>query len=282
MEGTEQIAARAGHIRALVILLGPYRNLSTLTATALAFHPNAQVLNHAGRRLLDGDPEVDFVARPDPEIYRRFLVTALAASEDGERGLHGGSILHSHVFDDPAVRALYRQRFGTERLKARPRVLVWKDSMELQRRLSANPATLATLIERLPDVRFLLPIRQPLYSALSNRRTGHFRFFMDAKSPTFEQVLDAMLARLVWVLEQRDRWPDRVLAFTEHHDAGDMAAQFARYLGVTADTQWTTDFAAIFRVRPGLKVSPEVKALEQSKVAAAFSRWPDVRDALLD
>lgn len=281
MEDKEWFAQRAQELDALVIVLGPYRNLSTLTATALAFHPNVQVLNHAAPRLLDGNDDIDFVARPDPQVYRRFLATALAASEDGARGQHGGSIVHSHAFDDPAVPALYRERFRKDRLKAQPTVLVWKDSMVLQRRLAESADTLATVIERLPDVRFLLPVRQPLYSALSNRRTGHFRFFMQASTPTLEEVLDALLATLVWVLEQRDRWPERFMAFTERRDARELSADLARYLGVTADTQWIADFAAVFRVRPGLAVPPAIKAMEQRKVAAALSRWPDIRDGLL-
>lgn len=265
---------------ALVIVLGPYRNLSTLTATALAFHPQVQILNHAARRLLDGDGDIDFLASPDVATYRRFLTQALDASRDGAAGLHGGSILHSHAFEDRRVRRLYAQRFGDARMKARPDVLVWKDSVELQRRLAAREDTLPTLIERLPNVRFLLPIRQPLRCAESNLRTGHSRYLMDAPAPSLEDVLDAVLASLVWVLEQRDRWPDRFMAVTEHRDTRTVAADLARYLGVANDPAWTTDFQSVFRVRPGRRFSSRTIAMAQAKIAAALSRWPDIHNAL--
>ena len=47
------------NINSIVCLLGPYRNLSTLTASIAALHPNCQVLNHAGEKILNND-SLDF------------------------------------------------------------------------------------------------------------------------------------------------------------------------------------------------------------------------------
>ena len=94
----------------VAIILGPHRNLSTLTSACLAFHPNVQVLNHAAERLWR-EAQIDFIASPTSTVLRVFLETALRESEGGRRGIHGGSILHSHAFDDAAMRAVLRWKF---------------------------------------------------------------------------------------------------------------------------------------------------------------------------
>lgn len=88
--------------RVVGAFLGPYRNLTTLTASVLALHPHVQVLNHAGRRLLK-QPELDFIT--EPSTWNRFCEVALAESRGGTAGLHGGSITHSHAFESPKIRA---------------------------------------------------------------------------------------------------------------------------------------------------------------------------------
>jgi len=39
------------NIESVCITLGPYRNLTTLTASVLFLHPNCKVLNYAARRV---------------------------------------------------------------------------------------------------------------------------------------------------------------------------------------------------------------------------------------
>lgn len=62
------------------LFVGPYRNLTTLTAAVLALHPRCQVLNHAGDRLLRG--RKDFIGRYSDQRLRGDgpnLITALVA-----------------------------------------------------------------------------------------------------------------------------------------------------------------------------------------------------------
>ena len=47
-------------IESVCLTLGPYRNLTTLTASVLFLHPNCQVLNHAGIRIY-GNRQIDFL-----------------------------------------------------------------------------------------------------------------------------------------------------------------------------------------------------------------------------
>ncbi|MCW5878805.1 MAG: hypothetical protein KIS80_08075, partial [Anaerolineales bacterium] len=47
----ERQAAIIDGLESVCLFLGPYRNLTTLTASMLSLHPECQVLNHAGTRV---------------------------------------------------------------------------------------------------------------------------------------------------------------------------------------------------------------------------------------
>jgi hypothetical protein len=270
----------ADHLKTLAIVLGPYRNLTTLTAAALALHPDVQVLNHAAE-LLWRRPDIDFFCRPEQSVYRQFLTAAVDASADGQRGLHGGSILHSHAFDDWSVRLLYQRRYGDQRIKAKPKCLVWKDSMLIQRRLSGEEGLLPHVIANLPDVRFVLPVRRPVDCAASNMATGLVSYLMNGRPAGIAEAIDVVLQAIVWVLIQRDRWPDRFFVFAESFESVDLAPGLARYLNLPDDARWRADFQAIFRVRRKQRHSTDVLRMEREKIATSLAPWPDLRDALL-
>ena len=200
--------AAVDRIETLAVLLGPYRNLTTLTASICALHPQVQVMNHGSERLW-AQPEIDFIATPKPEVLRQFVATSLRSSTGGRRGDYGGSILFSHAFDSEPLRELYRARYGETMLKPEARCLVWKESMRVQRRLMDGPGFAEAIVERLPQVRFLLPIRHPVHCALSNMQTGHVRFLTGRHETDPAVVVDAVLDALAWGLRLRDQWPDR-------------------------------------------------------------------------
>lgn len=264
----------------MAILLGPYRNLSTLTAAALALHPNIQVLNHAAERLWR-NADIDFFARPKESVYRDFLTVALGESESGRRGDYGGSILLSHAFDDPLLKEVYARRYGDVAAKASPTCLVWKDSMVIQRRLAAEADLLPAIVANLPEVRFILPIRQPIDCALSNMRTGHAKHLLGNAPHILGDVLDAVLHAIAWVLVQRDRWPDRFVVFTQQTSGEALALELSRRLGLPEDTQWLEDFRAVFRPRANTTPAPDLLSMEREKIGRILAPWPEVRDALL-
>ena len=103
-------------INTLICLAGPYRNLTTLTASIAALHPNCQVLNHAHERILP-HREVNFFSDYTLDKWQRFLQYGLRISIGGARGRTGGSILHSHAFDHENVKDVYRKRFGEKPIK---------------------------------------------------------------------------------------------------------------------------------------------------------------------
>ena len=60
-------------IESVCLTLGPYRNLTTLTASVLYLHPNCQVLNHAGNRIY-GKRKIDFLWDCDKDILDRRML----------------------------------------------------------------------------------------------------------------------------------------------------------------------------------------------------------------
>ena len=269
----------AERIDTVAVVLGPYRNLTTLTASALALHPEVQVLNHAAERLWE-IPEADFLAMPDEAHLRAFVAKALDLSTGGRRGQHGGSILMSHAFDEESLQAIYAARYGDLLLKPDARVLVWKDSMLVQKKLMARKRRMARIIMNLPQVRFLLPVRHPLDCALSNIAKLHVMAILDRMETDLPTVLDAVLDVLAWGLERADRWPDRVFVFTEGQAAETMLPKLRAFLSLEADDRWLEDAVKAFDVRPKTR-DPEQLELFRARAKVKLARWPWVLERLL-
>jgi len=266
--------------RHLAILLGPYRNLSTLTSAVLSLHPDIQVLNHAGERLWT-DPSLDFLAQPDLETFGRFMAAAWELSAAGEGGVMGGSILFSHAFADPAMKELYRARYGEQMLKPEAHWLVWKESMRVQSRLMETPGLFERLCENFPDIRFILPLRNALHCAISNQSTGHSPTLRLPQNASISSVLDAVLGAFAWALEKRDAYPDRIFAFTQSEPPARLLPALADFLGVAQDSRWLVDGAKAFSVRDRYNVPAEIVGYARKQVAAKLQRWPDIAAALI-
>jgi hypothetical protein len=266
--------------RHLAILLGPYRNLSTLTSAVLSLHPDIQVLNHAGERLWT-DPQLDFLAHPDAATFERFMAAGWSLSEAGEGGVMGGSILYSHAFATPGMKELYRARYGEAMLKPDAKWLVWKESMRVQARLMASPGLFEGLCATFPDLRFILPLRNALHCAISNQGTGHSPTLGLQANASISTVLDAVLGAFAWALDMRERFPDRVFAFTQSEPAAILLPALARVLGVDADARWIEDGTKAFAVRDRYNVPPEIAAFARQQIAAKLQRWPEIAAALV-
>lgn len=267
--------------RKLAIILGPYRNLSTLTAATLALHPAIQVLNHAAERLW-GIPGLDLLRAPDDPTYDQFMEAAWTLSGGGSQGIGGGSILHSHAFDSPLLQSLYRDRFGDQVVKSDAQWLVWKDSMRIQNRLMSDPELFDRLCDNFPQLRFVLPLRDPLDCATSNAKTGHSPTLMLSRDAPIEEVLEVVLDAFAWGLDKREQRPDRVFAFTQHEPAETLLPRLADFLDIDAGAEWLEDGRQAFVVRDRYQFAPESRAYARSRIVAKLGRWPDYAAVLAD
>ena len=149
------------NVRTVCLALGPYRNLTTLTASILFLHPNCQVLNHAGERIF-GDSRLDFLRQYSDAIFEGFLRYAICISQGGKRGAYGGSITLSHAFDEEHEMQQLFQAAGGKLLKEDVRSLFWKESLLISSYIRENAVDLSDLFSRNDKLRFLQPVRSPI------------------------------------------------------------------------------------------------------------------------
>ena len=259
----------------LALLLGPYRNLTTLTASVLSLHPECQVLNHAADRIL-ADPAVNFFADPRPEVLERFITAAVAASAGGRRGDFGGSILHSHAFDNDRLRELYAGRYGDATIKREATRLVWKDSMRIQRLLMAKPGLFERLCEVFDDFRFILPIRAPADCAASNLQTGHIAHLGGSRHDSPQAAIDRILDAHAFVLALADQRPDRIFVFTQEEAGTRTFEEMAAFLGVAPEARWLGDVSTAWQMQRAYDHPADVTAHVLTSARARLGRWPDV------
>lgn len=267
-------------VKSLCLALGPYRNLTTLTASILFLHPRCQVLNHGAARIL-GDPRLDFLLDYDRKTADHFLRYAIAISTKGKRGKSGGSILHSHAFDEKhKLGRLYRQHFGDTLVKEDIQCLFWKESLRTALHIRSHRIDLAALLAQEPRLRFLLPIRNPLDCAISNLRTGHAKLFGLGKHPDTEMVLTAILDEIHWVKGLQEQHPDRFFYFSENDFSADIARQLAAFLNLDPSPPWIKVVQEAFVIDkhydyPQPLVDSYRKLLQQK-----FAAWPDLQQQL--
>ena len=264
------------------LALGPYRNLTTLTAGLLALHPRCQVLNHGGVRLLP-DPRRNFLADYTPERIEAFLEAALRLSAGGARGQAGGSITKSHAFDpEHPLDGLYRARFGDALTKAEPTCLFWKESLHTTNVLRTHHVDVEGLLDRDRRLCFLMPVRNPLDCARSNIGTEHTRYFLDLpREPDVPTVVEAILDQLRWVADLARRRPGRVFLFTERELDRTTLVELARFLDLEPEERWLADALAATRLKPGYEHPREHVAHFARVVHERFGDHSVLRDALL-
>jgi len=264
------------------LALGPYRNLTTLTAGILSLHPSCQVLNHAGVRLLP-DPELNFLANYSHERFEAFTRQALVLSAGGERGQRGGAITKSHAFDpEHPLGRLYRARYGSRELKERPSCLFWKESLHVTNFLRGHRVDVAALLEANEALSFLLPIRNPLDCALSNVRTQHTRYFAGLPAHAeLPEVLTAVLDHLRWAADLRAAHPGRVFLFSELEFGRGTLLELASFLALEPEQRWIEDALAAYELKPGYEHPVEHRALFEALVSRGFGPHPELAEQLL-
>jgi hypothetical protein len=257
------------------LILGPYRNLTTLTASILSLHPDSQVLNHGGKRLLRG--RQDFIAAYSDERLDRFCTSALEASVSGKRGDYGGSIRLSHAFDSEAVSVLYEDRYGNEMIKEHIACLVWKESQLVTNKIRSSPDKINHLIEVAPRLRYLMPVRNPLDCAMSNMRTGHADRIEGADHGDLVSVLDRILESIAWFSQIAAGHPECCFMFFQDEAADVICDGLVRALGIKDDEEWRRAVAISFDVKgKQYDYEPSLLVAFDASLSRHFGDLPDV------
>jgi hypothetical protein len=255
-----EVLKAASEIRTVGVIVGPYRNLTTLTASILSLHPACVVLNHARSRVLQG--RADFIKRQTDESLTHFSAKALSACGSGQRGEYGGSIRFSHAFDRPALAHRYDARFGSQDMTERTATsLIWKESQDVTTRLRSRRVDPGRLLESMPRLRLILPVRHPLDCAHSNVKTGHAWRIPGVDPRDALDVMDGILREFAWFERLSEAHPSQTYIYFQDDAADGVSEGLGRLLDLPDDDQWRDDVSAAYEVS-GTKYSYGERAID--------------------
>ena len=268
-------------INTLICLAGPYRNLTTLTAAIAALHPNCQVLNHAHESILP-HREVDFFSDYALDKWERFLQYSLRISLAGERGRVGGSILHSHAFDHGNVKTLYLKRYGEKPIKDHVQSILWKEGLYLANHLKKHNTDPLCLIEKQNQLKFVLPIRNVLDCAISNKKTTLAYIFNNIdESSSLKEIISAILEEHLAFFKRQQKMPDHFFHFFEHSFDKETLMAYCDFSNIPFDEQWALDVLSIFDVKSKYDHEHETIRFYKEEVEVKFDNYPEIKTNLL-
>ena len=266
---------RIDDLKSLGMFLGPYRNLTTLTASVLFLHPECQVLNHAGGRIFHRS-DVNFLQDYSDEKFRKFCRFAMEISQSGKRGGYGGSILLSHAFANHGeMQRIYKRRYGARLLKHDVKSLIWKESERVSRFIRDQQIDLPGLIGKNPRIKFLLPIRNPLDCSQSILRVGMAKFYPGIKPDVFS-ILDVVLGEIKWFVGYAKQFPEHFFYFYQNSVDEVTLRALERFLGITHDERWLRDSLRVYGLKKSYDHDSMLKDYFSKQVARLFESYPDV------
>lgn len=269
---------QARQIKSVVILLGPYRNLTTFTGALTALHPNSKVLNHAGARVLN-NPNLNFLKTTDHSTLEYFKRFALYASKVGMRGKFGGNILRSHAFDQLELREAAQQASMFE--KGTIQSILWKESNLLTEYIQTNTIDLDAIIKANSQIRFLFPIRNPMACAISNWNVPFKKreYYNDCQS--VEDVLEQNLQYLAWFMDQRKQIPDHYYYFFEFDYDEAFLRDLCQFMDIPYSEKWGSFVLANMSTRNKYNLSDKFIQHYEELVNSFFNNFPEVKGKLL-
>ncbi len=268
------------NLRTVCVLLGPYRNLTTLTASLFSLHPNVQVLNHAGKRVFDR-AEINFIENYSRQKLEAFCRFAVKASKKGKRGGFGGSIVFSHAFDSQELAGSYYKRFGKNLTKEDIHCIVWKESQRVTNLLLKNTNTIEKMVANDSNLRFLLPVRHPLDCAESNLNTKKADLLQGENLTTKQGVLEAIFNEFRWFLELQKKYPGHFLYFTELEFTDKKIEELSGFLDLPSDAEWKKNVRELFKVKRTYSHSKEDIEAALLSANRHFFDFPEFKEDII-
>lgn len=279
LEASKQIDIN--NLRTVGLILGPYRNLSTITAAIIALHPSCQVLNH-GRQRIFYDHRLDFFLNYSEKKFLDFVRYSIHISKNGYRGHLGGSITLAHTFDNDVLRERYRKRFGDALIKDKIEVLLWKEPQRIVNHIIENGVDLEYILNQNAKIKFLLPVRNPIDCAVANHNLSYTSMFRHVdKDSSIKQVLEAILEEYVWFCKLKKVYPERFFYFFQHEFSRNTLIQIADFLNIEPEKEWIDDSLKVFDIKSSYNHSEDLVQFYRKKTEKSFSDYHDFSKKLL-
>jgi hypothetical protein len=268
-------------VKSVCLMLGPYRNLTTMTAATLYLHNNCQVLNHAGERIY-GKHKVDFLQN-NFQVKRldRFIQYAILISAGGFRGKRGGSITHSHAFTEEYGFPMKEDKNRPPLVKNEIQCLLWKESLRTSLIIRQRKIDFDHVFSKDKRLRFLLPVRDPIHCAFGNIKSGHINMYENnKKSPDIFYSLDLVLTEIFWIARLKRSYPNRFHYFFEHSISKEMIRKLANFLELKDENEWLEDAIKVMRPKSNYKTNKSLINYYLERVEDYSSEFPVLVDKL--
>ncbi len=267
--------------KTVCLALGPYRNLTTLTAATLFLHPNCQVLNHAGDRIYK-NKEINFFSNYNKRKFNHFLQYAIEISSTGKRGKYGGSITHAHAFDEKYDMSKVFQKTKQPLRKKTINSFFWKESLQTSNYIRDNNIDLQQILKDETRLRFLMPIRNPLDCAKSNLLTGHIHRFKNiGKVPTMRDAIQAVVDEIYWFAQYKEQFPNQFFYYFEYNISHNMLEELASFLQLDHDEEWLTNAQTVMVSKSNYEHDNQLIDFYQKIVKKQFVNMPTLKNELL-
>jgi len=267
----------------LCLFLGPYRNLTSLTAVMLWLHPQCQVLNH-GYRLVGGERMRWFLTAEDSERFNIFirLLTELSTQvvDKEECSPHVLQV----VQDNAGVEDAFGRLHGVPpvaMVKDPMKCLVWKESQLVMNELLAIDIQWDELFAQNSKLRFIMPFRNPMECAVSNHRQRKWIFFLGLNDNDPLLMLRAVLAEFAWFVGMEQRYPERFFHFYEDLTA-ETLTELQQFLGLDYHQEWVDTVLGLWKIRHPYLFSFEFVQYYLHMVRLHFGAWPEEEKRLVD
>lgn len=268
-------------VDSVTIMLGPYRNLTTLTASIAFLHPQCQVLNHGGQRIFN-DRRLDFLKDYSNKRFENFLKYAIHISGGGDRGNYGGSITLSHAFQENSQMWDIYQQVDHPLIKENIKCLFWKESQKVTNHIRKNQLQFSKLFFKNTAIKFLLPVRNPLDCAFSNHGSGFLKYLPGVNSASnIEEVLGVILDEYLWFIELERKYPNRFYHYFAHNNSKETLREFEKFLGLDPSPEWLKLSSKVFIIKANYIHRTDLIQYFQESVNDLFSDYPLFQAGLL-
>ncbi|MFC3150002.1 sulfotransferase domain-containing protein [Litoribrevibacter euphylliae] len=260
---SQEIEYGLNDLESICLVVGPYRNLTTLLSAIVSLHPNIQVLNHAFERVLT-IKNINFFDEFQIEKLDSFIKYVIYISASGTRGSFGGSILHSHAFANyPGMQAAYTNRYGKQTVKKNIKSIFWKESLTVTRYLQNLPEkSLDSLLENNKKIKLLLPIRNPIDCGISNLKTGSMAKELTGKKlPELRDAFTAIIKIFEWFQDIKRDHPEQTIIITQRDLENKSISSISSFLGVKETSEWTEDIINSTSIKPSYVIDNEITNL---------------------
>lgn len=257
----------------ICIILGPYRNLTTLTASCCMLHNQVQVLNHGP--YINENNKTNFLVQYSKNKVDNFIkeVLRIACDEEVIPG-KGGIITASHAFKNYKImQNVFNNKFS-KISKDDTKSIVWKDSHKNTNILLKNN-NLKNLLHMDNRLKFLLPIRNPIDCAISNSNfdvSAHKKYF--CKNKRREDILKSLFDIYKWFFEFENKYQDRFFSFFEFESMY-FIDRFEKFACIDTDVQWKKDVENVWTIKKSYKYSNNLKKIYANNLENIYVKLID-------